>query len=139
MTLQQVETLTESQVADLQTLYKSEWWSQDRTLDDVRQMVENTSLIIGFVDDNQNLVAFCRVLTDFVFRATIYDVIVAEPWRGQKLGRRLMDAVAEHPRLQRVSAIWLCCKPDKVAFYEKWGFEIFDEGQFWMRKMQRPG
>ena len=48
MTLQQVETLTESQVADLQTLYKSEWWSQDRTLDDVRQMVENTSLIIGF-------------------------------------------------------------------------------------------
>src|SRR3954469_3522440 len=50
MPLQQVETLTESQLADLHVLYQNEWWSKGRSLDDVRQMVEGTSLIIGFVN-----------------------------------------------------------------------------------------
>jgi ribosomal protein S18 acetylase RimI-like enzyme len=84
-------------------------------------------------------VAFCRVLTDFVFRATIYDVIVAPPHRGQGLGRRLLDAITTHPRLQNVSVLWLCCEPDRVPFYEKWGFTIYNEGPVWMIKPQRPG
>lgn len=50
MPLQQVETLTESQLADLHALYQSEWWSKGRSLDDVRLMTENTSRIIGFVN-----------------------------------------------------------------------------------------
>lgn len=139
MTLRQVEMLTEPQIADLHALYQSEWWTQGRSLDDVRIMVENSSLMIGLVDQNERLVGFCRVLTDFVFRATIYDVIVAAALRGESLGRRLMDSVSRHPRLQRVSTIWLCCNPDVVPFYEKWGFRVFDEGQLWMLKAQRDG
>jgi ribosomal protein S18 acetylase RimI-like enzyme len=139
MPLRQVETLTEPQIVELHELYKHEWWTKDRSLGDVRIMVENSSLIIGFVEEDEKLVAFCRVLTDFVFRATIYDVIVAESWRGQGLGRRLMDAVCQHPQLQRVSTLWLCCNPDMTAFYEKWGFRIFSEGQLWMLKAQREG
>ena len=139
MPLRQVGRLTESQVANLHTLYQSEWWTKERSFNDVRIMVENSSLIVGFVDEDEKLVAFCRALTDFVFRATIYDVIVAEQLRGQRLGLRLMDAVSQHPQLQRVSTLWLCCNPDKVAFYEKWGFRVFDEGQLWMLKAQRVG
>jgi N-acetylglutamate synthase-like GNAT family acetyltransferase len=139
MPLQQVERLTESQVAELHQLYTHEWWTKERSHDDVRVMVENSSLIVGFVNEDDRLVAFCRVLTDFVFRATIYDVIVAESLRGQGLGRRLMDAVSQHARLQNVSTFWLCCNPDKTAFYEKWGFKVFSEGQVWMIKAQREG
>jgi hypothetical protein len=50
-----------------------------------------------------------------------------------------MDRVALHPRLQLVSVIWLCCQPEMVPFYEKWGFRVFEEGQLWMIKAQRPG
>jgi predicted GNAT family N-acyltransferase len=139
MPLRQVETLTEPQIGELHRFYTHEWWTKGRSLGDVRIMVENSSLIIGFVDEDEKLVAFCRVLTDFVFRATIYDVIVAESLRGQGLGGRLMDAVSKHPRLQRVSTLWLCCNPDMTAFYEKWGFKIFNEGQLWMLKAQREG
>jgi ribosomal protein S18 acetylase RimI-like enzyme len=139
MPLEMVETLTDPQIVELHELYRSEWWTKDRALDDVRTMVENSSLIIGLVDEGEKLRAFCRILTDFVFRATIYDVIVAEAWRGRGLGRRLMDAATQHGRLQRVSTLWLCCNPDKTAFYEKWGFRVFNEGQLWMIKAQREG
>ena len=139
MSLRQVERLTEPQIADLHALYQSEWWGKGRSPVDVRIMVENSSLIIGFVGEDEKLVAFCRILTDFVFRATIYDVIVAAPLRGQGLGKKLMDTVSQHPRLQRVSTLWLCCNPDMTPFYEKWGFRVFDEGQLWMLKAQRAG
>lgn len=139
MPFRQVEELTESQVTDLHLLYQSEWWTKGRSLDDVRIMVENSGLIVSFVSEDAKLVAFCRVLTDFVYRGTIYDVIVAEAQRGQGLGRRLMEAVCQHPRLQRVSTLWLCCNPDMAPFYEKWGFRVFDEGQLWMLKAQREG
>lgn len=102
-------------------------------------MIENTSLIIGFVNEDGKVVAFARVLTDFVFHALVYDCIGAEPLRGQGLGRELMDAVAEHPRLKRVSAVWLCCLPEMVPFYENWGFAVCDESLKWMVKLQREG
>ncbi len=139
MPLRQVEKLAEGQVADLHALFQSEWWTKERSLDDVRMMVENSSLVVAFVDEDEKLVGFCRILTDFVFRATIYDVIVSQSCRGQGLGRKLMDAVSQHPRLQRVSTLSLRCKPEMTPFYEKWGFRAFDEGPLWMLKAQREG
>jgi GNAT superfamily N-acetyltransferase len=137
--LRLVSHLTDPQVVHLHGLYQSEWWSQGRSLDDVRVMVANSSLVFGLEDEAGRLVAFCRVLTDFVFRATVYDVIVTAALRGQGFGRTLMDAVVGHPSLQNVSTLWLCCHPDMVPFYEKWDFKIFDEGPVWMLKAQRPG
>jgi ribosomal protein S18 acetylase RimI-like enzyme len=136
----QVDKLTDSQIEQLYGLYQAEWWSRGRTLEDVRLMLANSSLVVAFAEpQTERLVAFCRILTDFVFRATIYDVIVVPDWRGYGIGRLLMDAVAAHPRLQRVSSIWLSCAQDKVAFYEKWGFCVFDEDVKRMHKVQREG
>ncbi len=136
----QIERLTDSQIEDLYGLYQAEWWSRGRSLEDVRLMLTNSSLIVAFAEpENERLLAFCRVLTDFVFRAVIYDVIVVPDWRGLGVGRLLMDAVSSHPRLQRVSSIWLSCAPDKVAFYEKWGFSVFSDDVKRMHKVQRDG
>lgn len=136
----QVEKLNETQIQQLYDSYQSEWWSRGRSLEDVRLMLENTSLIVAFAErDTGRLVAFSRILTDFVFRATIYDVIVMPDWRGCGIGRLLMDAISAHPRLQRVSSIWLSCAPDKVDFYRKWGFEVQTEDVRRMSKTQREG
>lgn len=136
----QIEQLSETQIQQLYESYQSEWWSRGRSLEDVRLMLENTSLIVAFAErDTGRLVAFSRILTDFVFRATIYDVIVMPDWRGYGVGRLLMDAVSAHPRLQRVSSIWLSCAEDKVAFYEKWGFKVFTDEVKRMHKVQREG
>lgn len=138
--LLQVESLTASQVEQLHALYQFEWWTRGRSLEDLRVAVENSRVILGFVEvESRRLVGFCRVLTDFVFRAMIYDVIVAEAWRGRGVGRRLMEAVNAHPKLVRVSAISLFCAPDMIPFYEKWGFNLFSGEPRWMIKVQREG
>jgi len=50
-----VEILTESQVSDLMDLYKNEFWSGKRTLQDVEKMLAATDVIIGLVDECDRL------------------------------------------------------------------------------------
>ncbi|QDU38979.1 Acetyltransferase (GNAT) family protein [Maioricimonas rarisocia] len=132
MPVQQIASLDEAAVLQLHQLYQREWWSQGRSLDETRSILQNSSLVFGFVEEDGTLVAFARVLTDFTAHAVIYDVIVAESHRRHGLGRQLMDAIVSHPRLTDVRAVWLCCLGDMVPFYRKWDFEPGDEKLQWM-------
>lgn len=123
MSVSVIHLLNDAQVEDLVVLYQTEWWSKGRTLNDVRTMLENSDLIFGLVDDETGrLVGFARVLTDMVYRAIIYDVIVAGDRRGQNLGKRLMDEMMSDNALANVASVELHCLPDMEPFYEKWGF-----------------
>lgn len=137
-TFEIVEELTERQVRQLHELIQQQWWGGKRSLDDVRVMVEHSSLMVGLVDrSDDRLVGYCRVLTDFVFRATIYDVMVDRRLQGQGLGKRLLDELCSSPKLQQVSFIYLACEPAMFPFYERWGFKVYDGRAEWMIKMQR--
>ena len=117
-----VEILTESQVSDLMDLYKNEFWSDKRTRQDVEKMLASTDVIIGLVDECDRLIGITRVLTDFVYRAMIFDVIIKPTHRKMGLGAKLMDAVLNHPKLQTVENFALNCLPHMMPFYERWGF-----------------
>lgn len=133
-----VSELSEVQIEQLHSLVQEQWWGTKRSLDDVKLMYENTSLMIGLVETKTNsLVGYCRVLTDFAFRATIYDVMVATEFQGLGFGKRLMNALCEHPKLQRVSFIYLCCEPNMFPFYKRWGFDVYQGRTEWMIKVQR--
>ena len=117
-----VETLTENQVSDLMDLYKNEFWCDKRRREDVVKMLAATDVIIGLVDESDRLIGFTRVITDFVYRATVFDVIVNPTHRKMGLGVKLMDTVVNHPKLQAVETLGLHCLPKMIPFYERWGF-----------------
>ncbi len=122
MTYQIVSQLTENQIYELVDLYKNEFWSNKRTHQDVVRMLAESDIIIALVDENQKLIGFTRILTDFVYRAIIFDVIIKPSHRNMKLGSKLMDAVVNHPQLKSIEWIALCCLPEMVPYYERWGF-----------------
>ena len=117
-----VSQLTENQISELLDLYKNEFWSNKRTHQDVVQMLAASDIIIGLVDDNEKLIGFTRLLTDFVYRAIIFDVIIKPTHRNMKLSSKLMDAVVNHPQLKSIDWIALCCLPEMIPYYERWGF-----------------
>lgn len=122
MTFQVVSSLTDQQVSQLVELYQNEFWSKERTHPDVVRMLAGSDVVIGIVDESNTLIAFVRVLTDFVYRATIYDVIVKSTHRQQGLGTQLLDAVFNHPQLKDVENFALFCLSEMFPFYERWGF-----------------
>ncbi|HYF94127.1 MAG TPA: GNAT family N-acetyltransferase [Symbiobacteriaceae bacterium] len=121
--MEQVGQLTDSQMEELHQLYQNEWWTKGRTLADVRIAVAHSGVVVAFTDPQSgSLAAFCRVITDFVYKALVLDVIVAAPYRGMGLGRALMDAVVSHPSLREVRHLELYCRPELMEFYHPWGF-----------------
>jgi len=132
-----VATLTENQVSDLMDLYKNEFWCDKRRREDVVKMLAATDVIIGLVDEGDRLIGFTRVITDFVYRAMIVDVIVNPTHRKTGLGKMLMDAVANHPKLQSVENISLNCLPKMIPFYERWGFTSNVGEMKFMRRLKR--
>jgi len=117
-----VDSLSEGHIEQLHALYQDEWWTKGRSLDATARCVRGSQICVGLETAEGRLVGFARVLTDFTFKALIFDVIVAEGWRGFGLGDRLMQRVMEHPQLRRVSHFELYCLREMSSFYGRHGF-----------------
>jgi len=136
MALQRLDALAPEHFDDLMRLYRGEWWSRERHPDDVRRMLDGTDEIIAFASDGR-LVAFARVVTDYVYKALVFDVIVDPAQRGTGAGRMLVEALLEHPRLRDVEHLELYCRPEHVAFYAQWGFTA-ELGALHFMRRKRP-
>ncbi len=129
-----IHSLTLSQITDLHHLYRSQWWTRDRTLDETRSLVEHSSLIVGFADARGHLVAFARVLSDFTIKALIFDLIIDESHRHKGLGKALLQTILNHPRLSRIRHFELYCLPEMAPYYESIGFQELNHELILMRK-----
>ena len=138
-TLQFSSRLSGEQIDQLWRMYQAEWWSRGRKLEDVRRAVRHSDLVFAFCDpETGRLVAFARVLTDFVYKALVLDVIVERQHRNRGIGRMLLDALTAHPALLFVEHMELYCRDEMVPFYKKLGFTAELRNLRFMRKVQEP-
>lgn len=133
-------TLSPAHVDQLLAFYDDVWWAKGRTREGVERMLRGC-LAFAFISasgsasggDGGRLVAFARVVGDGIYKATIFDVIVAPDQRGTGLGQYVMDAVMAHPEVASVRHVELQCKPELDEFYRRWGFAPV-EGILYMRR-----
>lgn len=116
------EHLEPEQYREFHAFYSKEWWTAARSFEDVSHMLTHCDLTLFSRDANGAVVGFARVLSDFTFKAMIFDVIVAEQCRGQGLGQALVQRVINHEKLQGVKSFELYCPERLTPFYEKLGF-----------------
>ena len=106
-------------------------WAKTRSLDDAKEMLLHTDLTLCAWEGDR-LIGFGRVLTDFIYRATIWDVIVDRAYQGQGVGTEIVRRILNNPRLKRVELFWLCTR--RPGFYEKLGFSAKEQtGMVWSR------
>ncbi|NGZ02455.1 MAG: GNAT family N-acetyltransferase [Nitrospira sp. WS238] len=119
------------EASQLLRLFRQAPWAKHRSLGDARAMLQHTDLTISAWDD-ERLIGFGRVLTDFIYRATIWDVIVDKAYQRQGIGKEIVTRILHHPRLNRVELFWLCTR--RPGFYEKLGFTSKEQtGMVWSR------
>ncbi len=117
-----VTSLTDQQVKSLEKLYQNVWWAKGRTAVDVQHILAH-SLSVALVEKSTKfLVAYSRVVTDYLYFAHVFDVIVDQDFRGKNIGKMVVEAILELPELSKVSKIELKCLPELAPFYEKCGF-----------------
>jgi len=113
---------SEDHIKQVHQLYKEVWWGNERSLEDTINCVRGSQVCIGILDDNNNLIGFTRIISDFIYKAIIFDVIVSTTARGNGLGKKLMSLVKSHEMLEKVKHFELYCLPEMEAFYSSFGF-----------------
>jgi len=124
---------------DLMALLGSAWWSAARTPEEVRRLIAGPSLFFFAAERaSGRLVAMARVLTDGVYKAMVFDVIVLPEHQGQGLGRLVMEEMLRHPAVRGAQHVELYCLPELEPFYERWGFTGEIGGVRLIRRTQSP-
>lgn len=121
-----------NQIEQLIQLYKDTGWGE-RSVEDTVNCVKNSQICIGILDQDNNLIGFTRIITDFIYKALILDVMVNADYRGTGLGQKLMRNVKNHEKLKKVKQFELYCLPEMEAFYSNFGFSTDVDGIKLMR------
>lgn len=116
-----VENLNDELISQLSSIYDKTWFTQDRNVEDIKTMLQNSYLILGFVEKGE-LIGFCRVISDGIFKAFLFDVIVKDEYQNKGFGSLIMETVLNHKRLINVKHIELYCPGEVTPFYKRLGF-----------------
>ena len=113
---------TQIDLNQLQALFElGAFWAKDRTVEDLSIAIANSEPVVS-VWDGQKLIGFARATSDGIYRANIWDVVIHPDYRGAGLGRKLVETVLSHPRMNRVERVYLMTTHQQ-SFYERIGFE----------------
>jgi ribosomal-protein-alanine N-acetyltransferase len=97
----------------------SSYWAEGIPLDTVRRSVEN-SLCFGLYGP-EGQIGLARVITDQTTYAYLCDVFVLAEYRGEGLGRWLIECVMGSPRLQGLRR-WMLVTRNAHGLYQPVGF-----------------
>jgi len=113
----------------LHDMLSRSYWAKDRSREDVEKSVAN-SLCFSLLKD-QEQIGFARVLTDGMAYAIILDMIIREDFRGQGLGKWLVQCICEHPEVASLRQVLWTGNADD--FYLQAGFEEMSKLKFMAR------
>ncbi len=94
------------------------YWASDRPVSITKQSIDNSVLLSLFHQERQ--IGFTRIVSDHSTFAWICDVFVHPEFRGEGLGKWLMECTVNHPAAQ-VRLVLLATK-DAHGLYEKYDF-----------------
>lgn len=100
-------------------------WGQAPSLEQTGLAMENTRFRVS-VFDGDKIVAMARMIGDMGLCYYIKDVVVRPEYQGRGIGRLLINELMKFINENGISGteifVELCAMPDKIPFYEKFGF-----------------
>lgn len=112
-------------------LTEESYWAKTRTLEQTRTAIEHSLCFGAYQGERQ--IGFARVVTDQATFAYVGDVFVLDEFRGQGIGKRLMDVIVADPRLQGLRR-WVLATRDAHGLYEQFEFSSLRHPERWMEK-----
>lgn len=116
-------------------LSEQSYWAKGRSISKIKKSIDN-SFCFGVYKEKE-MVGFARVVTDYSVFAWIMDVFILPEYRGNGLGKMLMEAITTHQELQTLQR-WGLATADAHKLYEKYGFNLIKKPEIFMEKVALP-
>ena len=108
----------------LMNIYQSVGWMKHDEA--IIQKVFDASTHKVFVMEGEKIIGFARALSDGVFNATIYDVVVHKDFQNKGVAKVIVEDLLK--QLKHVSCIQLIATTGNDTFYKKFGFKTIKTG-----------
>lgn len=114
-------------IKQLQTLLEENTsWAKGRTKKQLKQMIKNSNAVVT-IWENLKLIGFGRGTSDSIFRAVLWDIVIANDYQKIGLGKVLLRSLLDSKSIQDVNKVYLMTTNCKV-FYEDNNFmEVTDQ------------
>lgn len=101
-------------------------WGNGPSLEQTMLAMEHTLFRVSIYDGNE-IVAMARMIGDMGLDYYIKDVVVKPEYQGKGIGRLLINELLKFIKENGVKDteifVELCAMPEKIPFYEKFGFD----------------
>ncbi|WP_332877220.1 GNAT family N-acetyltransferase [Massilia sp. S19_KUP03_FR1] len=106
-------------------------WAVGIGRDVVERSIDNSLCFGAYLDGTQ--IGFARVISDYATFANLVDVFVLPAYRGRGYSKQLIQAVVDHPSLQRLRRFTLATF-DAHDLYRRFGFTAPSRPELLMEK-----
>ena len=119
-----VDDLSQMNLDDIIKLLKSTYWADKRSDEQIEKSARNSSCYGIFVEGEDKLAGFARVISDYATTYYLCDVVVDEEYRNKGLGTALVSYIESLPVYAGLRGILVT--RDAHSLYRKFGYEGVD-------------
>ena len=106
-------------------LLRMTYWADRRPVEQIERSMQHSACYGVRLADDDTLVGFARVISDFATTYYLCDVIIDPAYRRQGLGTALLTYIEAQPVYHGLRGILIT--RDAHALYRKFGFEVLND------------
>ena len=103
-------------------LNENTFWAKGRNKQQICEMLSHSTVVVSLWHHNQ-LIGFGRATSDLVFRAVLWDVVIASDRQGLGFGKLIIEAILTNKKIKSVERIYLLTT-NSSEFYKQFGFKL---------------
>ncbi|MBR2529197.1 MAG: GNAT family N-acetyltransferase [Blautia sp.] len=111
-------------IQDIIRLLKSTYWASQRSDEQIEKSVLNSSCYGVYLEDEEKLVGFGRVISDYATTYYLCDVVIDTEYQHNGLGTALVSYIESLPEYAGLRGILIT--RDAHSLYRRFGYEVLD-------------
>ena len=109
---------------DVVRLLRTTYWAKQRPVEKIKISLRNSDCYGVWLENEQKLVGFARVMTDYATTYYLCDVVIDEEYRRQGFGTALISHIESCPEYAGLRGILLT--RDAHGLYSKFGYQTVE-------------
>ena len=111
-------------IQDIIRLLKTTYWAAKRSDEQIEKSVLNSSCYGVYLEDDEKLVGFGRVISDYATTYYLCDVVIDTKYQHNGLGTALVTYIESLPEYAGLRGVLIT--RDAHSLYRKFGYEVLD-------------
>ena len=110
---------------DIARLLKMTYWADHRSMETIEKSLLHSSCYGVYADDQEKLIGFARVISDYATTYYLCDVIIDPEYQQNGLGTALVSHIVTLPEFSKLRGFLIT--RDAHDLYRKFGFEVVND------------